>query len=168
MDHRNKPILWALDTIFPTAEATMSRWVFWRVQGPFTHSIEFGLFCTSMLALTHLALGHDRSAASRWLLSGSVAGTAFLSISSAPLLRTPFMRGLCSSWGAVHGCWKLAGLKRRGPPKTIHLQKVDYCRRGRQGSSPGLVNCIGRGPGKHEQVTRVSTGRAFRTPGTKS
>lgn len=83
----NKPILWALSTIFPTVEVTMMtpRWGFWRVQGPFSHSIEFGLFCTSILALTHLAWGHNRSFASRWLLTGAVAGTTFLSMSSAPL-----------------------------------------------------------------------------------
>jgi len=83
----SKPILQALSTIFPTVEITFMtpRWGFWRVQGPFSHSIEFGLFCTSVIALTHLALGHDRSIASRWFLSGSVAGTAFLSMSSAPL-----------------------------------------------------------------------------------
>ena len=83
----SKPILWAFSTIFPTVEVTMMtpRWGFWRVQGPFSHSIEFGLFCTSILAMTHLALGQDRSVTSRWLLTGSVAGTAFLSMSSAPL-----------------------------------------------------------------------------------
>jgi O-antigen ligase len=83
----SKPILWALSTIFPTVEITTMtpRWGFWRVQGPFSHSIEFGLFCTSILVMTHLVLGRDRSVASRWLLSGSVAGTAFLSMSSAPL-----------------------------------------------------------------------------------
>jgi hypothetical protein len=82
----SKPILWALSTIFPTVEATMmTRSGFWRVQGPFTHSIEFGLFCTSILAMTHLAWGHNRSVASRWLLTASVAGTALLSMSSAPL-----------------------------------------------------------------------------------
>ena len=59
----NKPILSVLSTIFPTVEVTTmtSRWGFWRVQGPFSHSIEFGLFCTSILALTHLAWGHGCS-----------------------------------------------------------------------------------------------------------
>jgi hypothetical protein len=83
----NKPILSTLSTIFPTVEVTTMtpRWGFWRVQGPFSHSIEFGLFCTSILVLTHLAWGHDRSLPSRWLLTASVAGTGFLSMSSAPL-----------------------------------------------------------------------------------
>jgi O-antigen ligase len=83
----NKPILSTLSTIFPTVEITtmIPRWGFWRVQGPFSHSIEFGLFCTSILALTHLAWGHDRSFASRWLLTALVAGTALLSMSSAPI-----------------------------------------------------------------------------------
>jgi O-antigen ligase len=83
----NKPILSALSTIFPTVEGTMMtpRWGFWRVQGPFSHSIEFGLFCTSILALTHLAWGHGSSFASRWFLTAAVAGTTFLSMSSAPI-----------------------------------------------------------------------------------
>lgn len=82
-----KPILWALSAVFPTVEVTMMapRWGFWRVQGPFSHSIEFGLFCTSILAMTHLAWGHNRSLSSRWLLTASVAGTAILSMSSAPI-----------------------------------------------------------------------------------
>jgi hypothetical protein len=82
----DKPLLWAFGTIFPTVEATMMpRNDFWRVQGPFTHSIEFGLFCTSVVALTHLAWGHNRSLASRWFMTGAMAGTALLSMSSAPL-----------------------------------------------------------------------------------
>jgi O-antigen ligase len=83
----DKPILSTLSTIFPTVEVTTMtpRWGFWRVQGPFSHSIEFGLFCTSILALTHLAWGHGVSPVSRWFLTASVAGTAFLSMSSAPI-----------------------------------------------------------------------------------
>jgi O-antigen ligase len=83
----SKPILSALSTIFPTVEVTMMtpRWGLWRVQGPFSHSIEFGLFCTSILALTHLAWGHGCNFASRWLLTALVAGTTFLSMSSAPI-----------------------------------------------------------------------------------
>lgn len=82
-----KPILWAMSAVFPTVEITMMapRWGFWRVQGPFSHSIEFGLFCTSILAMTHLAWGHNRSVSSRWLLTAAVAGTAILSMSSAPI-----------------------------------------------------------------------------------
>ncbi|WP_160168906.1 O-antigen ligase family protein [Bradyrhizobium sp. Ai1a-2] len=83
----HKPILSTLRMIFPTVDVTMMtpRWGFWRVQGPFSHSIEFGLFCTSILALTHLAWGHGCNSASRWLLTAGVAGTAFLSMSSAPI-----------------------------------------------------------------------------------
>jgi O-antigen ligase len=81
----NKPILWASSTIFRTVEVTTMtpRWGFWRVQGPFSHSIEFGLFCTSIIAMTHLVWGYSQSFASRWLLTASVAGTSFLSMSSA-------------------------------------------------------------------------------------
>jgi hypothetical protein len=83
----DKPILSALSAIFPTVEITTltPRWGFWRVQGPFSHSIEFGLFCTSILSLTHLAWGQSCSFTTRWILSGAVTGTAFLSMSSAPI-----------------------------------------------------------------------------------
>lgn len=83
----DKPILSAMSTIFPTVEITTMtpRWGFWRVQGPFSHSIEFGLFCTSILALTYLAWGHGASFVSRWLFTAWVAGTAVFSMSSAPI-----------------------------------------------------------------------------------
>lgn len=83
----NKPLLTSLSVVFPTVEVTMMvpRWGFWRVQGPFSHSIEFGLFCTSIVALTHLAWGHSNMFVSRWFLTGAVAATAFLSMSSAPI-----------------------------------------------------------------------------------
>jgi hypothetical protein len=116
----SKPILWALSAIFPTVEVTMMapRWGFWRVQGPFSHSIEFGLFCTSILALTHLAWGHNRNFASRWLLSASVSGTAFLSMSSAPLSCLVFqtmlmgynsLLGRCRSKWTILWCIAIAG-----------------------------------------------------------
>ncbi|YCI04648.1 O-antigen ligase family protein [Ensifer sp. D2-11] len=81
-----KPILWAFSAVFPAVEITMMdpRWGFWRVQGPFNHSIEFGLFCGSLLSVTYLVLGRGRNAL-RWLLPAAVGGTAFLSMSSAPI-----------------------------------------------------------------------------------
>lgn len=82
----DKLIRRAFSAVFPTVEITMmdSRWGFWRVQGPFNHSIEFGLFCGSLLSVTYLVLGRGRNAL-RWLLPAAVGGTAFLSMSSAPI-----------------------------------------------------------------------------------
>jgi O-antigen ligase len=92
----NKPLLTTLSAVFPTVEITtmMPRWGFWRVQGPFSHSIEFGLFCTSIVALTHLAWGQDNNFASRWFLTAAVAGTTFLSMSSAPISCLVFQAAL--------------------------------------------------------------------------
>jgi O-antigen ligase len=108
----NKPILSTLGTIFPTVEITtmVPRWGFWRVQGPFSHSIEFGLFCTSILALTHLAWGHDRSFASRWFLTALVAGTTLFSMSSAPiscLIFQVMLMGYNSVLWRVRGRWAI-------------------------------------------------------------
>ena len=83
----SKPILSAFSSVFPTLEVTLMqpRWGFFRVQGPFSHSIEFGLFCSSIIAISHLALCRERSGFSRWLWTGSIAGMTFLSMSSAPI-----------------------------------------------------------------------------------
>ena len=63
----NKPILSAFSAVFPTVEITMMepRLGFWRVQGPFPHSIVFGVFCGSIFALTLLVAGTGRGAVSR-------------------------------------------------------------------------------------------------------
>ena len=61
------------------------RWVGYRAQGVFAHPILFGLFCASVVGLTHVVLGRDRTVAPRWLLTGAVAFTASLSMSSAPI-----------------------------------------------------------------------------------
>jgi O-antigen ligase len=83
----SKPILAVFSMVFPTVDVTLMvpRLGFWRVQGPFSHSILFGLFCGSTLAMTHLVLGYGKSFSSRWLLTTSIAIIAFLSMSSAPI-----------------------------------------------------------------------------------
>jgi hypothetical protein len=90
------------------------RWGFWRVQGPFSHSIEFGLFCTSIVALTHLAWGHGGNFALRWLLTMMVAATAFLSMSSAPISCLVFQVVLMA----------YAGLLRRNSRKWLILWSI--------------------------------------------
>lgn len=73
--------------ILPTYDVvTMpQRMGFWRVQGPFLHPILFGIFCSTMLALTWLVHDRGRSAAGRLFLTATVAVTAFFSMSSAPV-----------------------------------------------------------------------------------
>jgi len=83
----SKPLLSAFGAVFPTVEVTLMqpRLGFWRVQGPFAHSIAFGLFCGSTFALTYLVLGKGRNSASGRVMTALVAATAILSMSSAPI-----------------------------------------------------------------------------------
>jgi O-antigen ligase len=83
----SKPILSVAGLILPTVPVNLDapRMGLWRAQGPFSHPIEFGLFCGSMLALTFLVLGRDRPAYSRWLMAGIVFCTTLTSMSSAPI-----------------------------------------------------------------------------------
>lgn len=82
-----KPLLTILGTVFPTVEITLMepRMGFWRVQGPFGHSIVFGLFCGSILALAYQVLGYGKTGLFRWVWPAAIFFTAFLSMSSAPI-----------------------------------------------------------------------------------
>ncbi|MGO4441355.1 O-antigen ligase domain-containing protein [Rhizobium sp. RAF56] len=57
-----------------------------RVQGPFDHSILFGLFCSSGFALSVLVVGFQRPFFATWCKAGVVAFTAALSLSAGPIL----------------------------------------------------------------------------------
>jgi len=61
------------------------RWGMRRVQSIFEHPILYGVFCASILALTHLVLGYERSFVQRWLKTGTVTVAAFLSFSGGPI-----------------------------------------------------------------------------------
>ncbi|RVH36138.1 O-antigen ligase family protein [Sinorhizobium meliloti] len=107
----SKPILTALSAIFPTVEITTMgpRWGFWRVQGPFSHPIEFGLFCGSLLAVAYVILGRGRGVL-RWLLPAAVGATAFLSMSSAPIAGLMIQTALTGwNWflGKIKYRWKI-------------------------------------------------------------
>ncbi|MDP9813715.1 O-antigen ligase [Rhizobium tibeticum] len=80
-------LLLAFGTVFRTEAITRMapRMGFWRVQGPFSHSILFGTFCGSMFALTCLATKGRLSGASRVVLTALVGFSALLSMSSAPI-----------------------------------------------------------------------------------
>ncbi|MDK1374014.1 MULTISPECIES: O-antigen ligase family protein [unclassified Sinorhizobium] len=107
----SKPILSAFGFFSRTVEITMMepRLGFWRVQGPFAHSIMFGLFCGSMIALAHFVEGSGW----RRLLAPLVAGAAVLSMSSATIA-TVFLQGALISWNsflrAYENRWKLLQL----------------------------------------------------------
>jgi O-antigen ligase len=116
----DKPILKTFSAItntfefFDTSEFRMG---LARVQGPFEHPILFGVFCGSILAISHLVSTEERGKTSRWLLSGAIGGTAFLSLSSAPIAGLVVQISLMT-WNAMlrqfRGRWKvlwgLAGL----------------------------------------------------------
>ena len=87
MDYRGKPILWALGTVFPTVEATLMspRWGF----GAFRDRLLIRSSSASSVRVSlrlRTLLWTRSGVASRWVLTGSVAGTAFLCMSSAPLM----------------------------------------------------------------------------------
>ncbi|WP_299640428.1 hypothetical protein [Devosia sp.] len=83
-----KLILELFRLVLPTIAGTITelRWSLTRVQGPFEHPILFGVFCSTMLALTHLVLGRNASPAQRWAMTATVALTGTLSFSSGPLV----------------------------------------------------------------------------------
>ncbi|MBO9127516.1 O-antigen ligase family protein [Rhizobium sp. 16-488-2a] len=73
--------------VFPTVElAPMPpRMGVYRVQGPFSHSILFGVFCGSLVALAASVDVSRRLIFGRWLSVSLVVATTFLSMSSAPI-----------------------------------------------------------------------------------
>ena len=92
----SKPILDLARTIAPAIQPTDTgrRMGLFRVQGPFEHSILFGVFCGSILATTFLVLGRNLGLFQRALMVGAVCVTAFLSLSSGPLTALAAQGGL--------------------------------------------------------------------------
>ncbi len=82
-----KPLLTIFGLVFPTPDITMMdpRWGLWRVQGPFGHSIVYGLFCGSLAGLAYMVLGYGRGMVARWKHPAIVSLAAFVSMSSAPI-----------------------------------------------------------------------------------
>jgi hypothetical protein len=72
------------------------RWGLRRVQAVFDHPILFGVSCGAILALVHIVLGETGSAFRRWLRSGIVLLTAFLSLSGGPMTALAAQLGLLS------------------------------------------------------------------------
>ncbi|WP_018896718.1 O-antigen ligase family protein [Rhizobium sp. 2MFCol3.1] len=100
-----KPLLATFRMIFPTVDVTMMtpRLGLWRVQGPFGHSILFGVFCGSLLALAGLVASKKPS--TRYLAVCLVGGTTVMSMSSAPIAGIFFQLALLA-WNAALGDFK--------------------------------------------------------------
>lgn len=79
-------ILELFSKILPTPPimAKEPRWGFRRVQAIFEHPILMGVCCSSVLALTHMVVGRNRSAGRRWTASAVVTLAAALAFSSGP------------------------------------------------------------------------------------
>lgn len=98
MTNRNL-LLEALSSIVPVppiAEKEL-RWGLRRVQAVFEHPILFGVVCGSITAMVHLTLGYGEKAGKRWLMTGLVATTAFLSLSAGPITALA-AQGLLLAW----------------------------------------------------------------------
>jgi hypothetical protein len=93
--------------------ADAPRWGLRRVQTVLEHPILFGVFCSSILAMTHLVLGRGAPFVQRWMRTGVVGTAAFLSLSAGPLTAmTAQTMLLLWNWflGAVEYRWKLLWL----------------------------------------------------------
>lgn len=96
----HKPLLAAFGMIFPTVDITTMtpRLGLWRVQGPFGHSILFGVFCGSLLALAGLL--DSKRASTRYLAIFLICGMTTMSLSSAPIAGILFQLALLT-WNAT-------------------------------------------------------------------
>ena len=84
----NRDIIMDLfSSVLPThvIAITEPRWGLRRVQTVFEHPILHGVVCGSILALVFTVLGEGQSTSKRWLMTGVVGATTFLSFSSGPL-----------------------------------------------------------------------------------
>jgi hypothetical protein len=101
-----KPLLNIFGLVFPTPEITMMepRLGLWRVQGPFEHSIIYGLFCGSAVALACLVLGYGKKGFARWQHLAVISLTAFVSMSSAPIAGMVLQFALIA-WNCVLRRW---------------------------------------------------------------
>jgi len=100
----SKVILQIFSTVLPSVQPTYTvpRMGLMRVQGPFEHPILFGVFCAAATALTYLVLGRDAGIVRRWAMTGAVALTAFLSLSSGPMV-TVLVQIALLAWNGMLG-----------------------------------------------------------------
>ena len=92
-------ILELFSSVLPThvVAITDPRWGLRRAQTVFEHPILHGVVCGSFLALVHSVLGDRQSPSKRWLMTGVVGLTAFLSFSSGPITALA-VQGMLLGW----------------------------------------------------------------------
>jgi O-antigen ligase len=97
------------DAILPAHQIMMNlpRLGLRRVQTVFEHPILFGVVCSCAFALTHLVLGWGKSLVKRWSMSGAVALSVLVSLSSGPISALA-AQVLLLAWG-----WSLKAIKLR-------------------------------------------------------
>ncbi|MGL6211542.1 MAG: O-antigen ligase family protein, partial [Paracoccaceae bacterium] len=71
-----------------------------RAKVVFVHPIHFGLFCSVIFSLTFVALRDVIPTGRRWIFSGLIALTCFLSLSSGAILALALQLGLII-WAAI-------------------------------------------------------------------
>ena len=107
-----KPLLKFFGAFLPTPE---SQWMpprlgLERAQGPFEHSILFGVFCGSAVALTHLVVARNKPLLQRWSMTATVVATSFFSFSAGPLTGVGVQFALIAwNWllRSVQARWKI-------------------------------------------------------------
>lgn len=86
------------------------RWGLRRAQTVFEHPILFGVSTGGILALVHVVLGYQKSAGQRFLKSGLVALTSFMSLSAGPM-SAMLLQTLLLTWnwimGSIKARWKI-------------------------------------------------------------
>ena len=73
-----------------------------RVQSVFDHPILFGVFASSVFALTHMVLGYRKNLVQRNFRTGVVGAATLLSLSAGPLIAI-IVQGMLLSWNALLG-----------------------------------------------------------------
>jgi O-Antigen ligase len=114
-----KPIILELIRSLPGVETVAKvrpdpRWGLQRAQVVFAHAIHYGLFCSVAFSLAFVALNGWIGTAKRWILSGLIAASGFLALSSGALLAFVLQMSLIA-WAAAFArlkwrWWLLVGM----------------------------------------------------------
>lgn len=94
-----RPIILQVLSKFATISADTSgamgkRWGMARAVGPFEHPILFGVFCSSIIALSYFTLVDDRRSPSRFLTPAFAVGNVFFSLSAGPFVSVVMQIGM--------------------------------------------------------------------------
>lgn len=112
-------ILGMIYPTFPDAP-TEPRWGLRRAQVIFEHSILYGVNTASVLALTHIVLGYEKTFSQRWARTAIVPLAAFFSLSSGPLSALAVqafllvwnwsLGAIAQRWKILIGAWLIVGV----------------------------------------------------------